>query len=120
VAWRTKPVPKDLKPGENFTFKWVAALGWISEPPAEFQLMLGDKKLLTFGVTPKKTTWKSADGKVTLTFLPMGQMAGGQDSSGIMLLTVPGTMLTPGEKALLRVRAPQTGSKRWFGLYHCP
>jgi len=120
VAWRTKPVPKDLKPDGSFTFKWAAALGWIAEPVAEFQLMLGDRKLLTFGVTQKETTWKSADGKVTLTFLPMGQMAGGQDSSGIMSLTVPADMLVRGEKALLRVRAPQTGSKRWFGLYHRP
>jgi len=120
VAWRTKPVPKDLKADGTFTFKWAAALGWIAEPAAEFQLMLGDKKLLTFGVTQKKTTWRSADGKVALTFLPMGQMAGGQDSSGIMSLTVPAGMLAPGEKALLRVRAPQTGSKRWFGLYHSP
>ena len=120
VAWRTRPVPKDLKPDGSFTFRWAAALGWIAEPVAEFQLMLGDRKLLTFGVTQKETTWKSADGKVTLTFLPMGQMAGGQDSSGIMSLTVPADMLVRGEKALLRVRAPQTGSKRWFGLYHRP
>jgi len=120
VAWRTKPVPKELKADGTFTFKWVAALGWISEPAAEFQLMLGDKKLLQFGVTQQRTTWKSADGKVTLEYLPMGQMAGGQDSSGIMSLTLPAAMLKPGEKALLRVRAPQTGSKRWFGLYHYP
>ncbi|MFH1731964.1 MAG: sugar-binding domain-containing protein [Planctomycetota bacterium] len=120
VAWRTKPVPKELKADGNFTFKWAAALGWIAEPPAEFQLVLGDRKLLTFGVTQKETTWRSADGKVALTFLPMGQMAGGQDSSGIMSLTVPADMLAPGEKALLRVRAPQTGSQRWFGLYHSP
>jgi len=120
VAWRTKPAPKNLKPGGSFTFKWAAALGWIAEPAAEFQLLLGDKKLLTFGVTRKETTWKSADDKATLTFLPIGHMAGGQDRSGIMTLTLPAAMLTPGEKALLRVRAPQTGSRRWFGLYHCP
>ena len=61
-----------------------------------------------------------ADGKVSLEYLPMGKMAGGQDSSGIMSLTLAAERLTPGEKALLRVRAPQTGSQRWFGLYHCP
>ena len=59
VAWHTKPVPKDLKPGGTFTFKWAAALGWIAEPAAEFQLELGEKKLRTFGVTHEKTTWKS-------------------------------------------------------------
>ena len=29
-------------------------------------------------------------------------------------------MLKPGEKARLRVVAPQTGSQRWFGIYHYP
>lgn len=120
VAWRTQPVPKDLKSGGNFTFKWVAAPGWITAPAAEFQLMLGDEKLLTFGVTHEETTWKSADGKVALKYLPKGKMAGGLDSSGMMELTVPAKMLKRGEKALLRVVAPQTGSSRWFGLYHCP
>jgi len=120
VAWLTQPVPEDLKADAKHTFKWLAALGWISEPAAEFQLELGETKLLKFGVTQTETTWKSADGKVALTFLPMSQMAGGQDSSGIMSLTLPAEMLTPGEKALLRVRAPQTGSKRWFGPYHYP
>ena len=120
VAWRTQPVPEALKPDGTFTFTWVAALGWVSQPPSEFQLMLGDTKLLTFGLAQQKTTWKGADGKVALTFLPMGRMAGNEGRSGIMALTVPAAMLTRGEKALLRVRAPQTGSKRWFGLYHCP
>ena len=82
--------------------------------------MLGEKKLLNFGVTHEETTWESTDGRITLKYLPKGKMAGDQDSSGFMELTVPAGMLKPGEKALLRVVAPQTGSSRWFGLYHCP
>lgn len=42
----------------------------------------------------------------------------GQDSSRIMELTLPANMLKPTERALLRVVAPQTGSRRWFRLYH--
>jgi len=120
VAWRTKPVPKDLKPDGSYIFRWVAALGWVSQPPSEFQLMLDDTKLLKFGVTQKEIAWKGAGGKVTLRFLPMGSMAGNEDRSGVMTLTLPSKMLTPGKRALLRVRAPQTGSLRWFGLYHYP
>ena len=70
VAWLTQPVPKDLKADAKHTFKWVAALGWISQPAAEFQLLQGDKPLLKFGVTHKQTTWKSAGGAVTLQFTP--------------------------------------------------
>ena len=71
-------------------------------------------------MTQIETTWKSADGKVALKYLPKGKMFQGQDSSGIMELTLPANMLERGEKVLLLVVAPQTGSQRWFGLYHYP
>ena len=120
VAWLTQPVPKDLAPNGNHSFKWIVALGWISQPAAEFQLLLGDKPLLTFGVTQEETTWKSADAAVTLRFTPVSEEAGGLDRTGFMELTVPAKMLEPGRKARLRVVAPQTGSQRWFGIYHYP
>jgi hypothetical protein len=120
VAWLTQPIPKDLDPQGFFTFKWISALGWISEPAHEFELMLGDKKLLTFGIAHDKNTWESDDDKVTLKYTPYGRMTQGQDSSGIMELTLPTDMLKPAKKALLRVVAPQSGSRRWFGLYHFP
>jgi hypothetical protein len=37
-----------------------------------------------------------------------------------MELTLPAGMLKPGRKARIRVLAPQTGSQRWFGIYHYP
>ena len=120
VAWLTKPVPKDLKTGGAYSFKWVAALGWISQPAGTFQLLLGDKPLLTFGVTQKETTWKSADGAVALRFTPVSEEAGGEDRTGFMELALPAGMLKPGRKAKLRVLAPQTGSRRWFAIYQYP
>jgi len=120
LAWLTQPVPEDLAAGARHTIRWVAALGWISEPAAEFQLLLGDRPLLKFGVTHEPTTWKSGDGAATLRFTPKGIEAGGADRSGIMELTVPAAMLEPGGKARLRVLAPQTGSQRWFGIYRYP
>ena len=76
--------------------------------------------MLTFGVTQENTTWKSKDGAVTLHFTPVSEEAGGLDRVGFMELTLPASMLKPGEKTGLRVIAPQTGSARWFGIYHCP
>lgn len=116
VAWLTQTVPANLDLQGDYTFKWIAGLGFYSEPAAEFQLMLGDIELLNFGVTQSDTTWTSDD--VSLTFIAKNIMVQGQDCSGIMELTLPADMLVPGEKATLRVLAPQTGSQRWFGLYH--
>ena len=114
VAWLTHAVPKALNIDAKHTFKWVAGLGWIAAPAAEFQLMLGDKELLKFGVVAKETTWKSDDGAVALRYVPVSA------ESGTMELTLPASMLELGEKALIRVLAPQTGSQRWFGIYHYP
>ena len=118
LVWLTKPVPKGLAPEGTYSFKWVAALGLITQPAAEFKLMLGDRPLLTFGVTQEETTWKGA--AVTLRFIPVSEEAGGLDRTGFMELTLPAGMLKPGKKAKLRVVAPQTGSHRWFGIYHYP
>jgi hypothetical protein len=120
LAWLTKPVPKDRDASGAYCFKWVAALGYFSQPAAEFQLLLDDKPLLKFGVAQKETTWKSADGAVSLRFRPISSEAGGLDRTGFMELTLPAAMLKPGQKTKLRVLAPQTGSLRWFGIYHYP
>ena len=120
VAWLTKPVPNDLVAGGTYSFKWIAALGYFSQPAAKFQLLLEAKPLLNFGVTQEKTTWKSVDGAVTLHFTPVSEEAGGEDRTGFMELTLPVGMLKPGRKAKLRVLAPQTGSRRWFAIYQYP
>jgi len=87
-------------------------------PPGQFQLLLGDRPLLKFGVTQEEATWKGHGGKVTLRFTPVSEEAGGLDRTGIMELTLPASLLKPGRKARLRVVAPQSGSHRWFGKYH--
>jgi hypothetical protein len=41
----------------------------------------------------------------------------GVDSSGIMELTLPDSLLRPGKPAELRVVGSAKGSSRWFGIY---
>jgi len=118
VAWETQPVPKKLDGSGSHTFRWVAGLGWVSQPAGKFSLLLGDKPLVNFQVAQKDTVWKSADGRVRLAY--RCQAVNDLDSSGIMELTVPASLLTPGKRAELRVVPAQTGSRRWFGLYEYP
>jgi hypothetical protein len=120
VVWLTQAVPENLPTKGNYTFSWIAALGWISQPKTEFQLFLEGKPLLKFTVTHDETVWKSPDGAVKLRFIPVSAEGGGLDRVGFMELTVPTRMLKGGQKTKLRVVAPQTGSHRWFGIYHYP
>ncbi len=118
VAWKTQPVPKDFGAAKTFTFLWVAGLGWITAPPGKFTLSLGDRPLLDFDVVQRTTTWTGADGTVVLKYT-LRQVVE-LDSSGIMELTLPASLLTPGQPAELRVVPLRTGSSRWFAVYEYP
>jgi beta-galactosidase len=120
LVWQTRPVPADLDKAKNYTFRWFGALGWYTpkQPPGKFTLALGDRPLVDFDVVDKTATWTSADGSIKLTYTLRGRT--GPDSSGIMELTLPARLLTPGKPAELRVIPAQSGSMRWFGVYEWP
>ena len=115
ITWKTKPVPERLEPTKPFSFTWVAGLGYISQASGKFTLYLEDKPILELDVVHKNTTWQSADGQVILKYEV--KSADGEDSSGLMTLSVPGKMLKPGERFQLQVIGSARNSRRWFGLY---
>jgi hypothetical protein len=115
VAWQTKPASSAPGAAKPQTFTWVAGLGYASEPSGKFTLFLGEQPLLDLDVTGKDAIWRSADGKTALKYTV--KSANEQDSSGIMELSLPASMVKPGEAAELRVVGSATHSRRWFGLY---
>jgi beta-galactosidase len=115
VTWRTKPLPIPLDPAKSCTLAWVAGLGYRTEPSGKFTLFLADRPLLDFDVTAKNSQWRSPDGTTTLKYTV--KSANEQDSSGLMELSFPASLLQPGKPAELTVRGSPTHSRRWFGLY---
>ena len=115
MVWKTKPLPASLDPARACTFAWLAGLGYATEPAGKFSLFLGERPLLDLNVTRKDALWRSADGKITLKYTV--KSANEQDSSGVMELSLPASLLQPGEPAELRVVGSPAHSRRWFGLY---
>ena len=115
VVWRTEPVVEKAAVDGTYSFKWIAGTGWLSQKPGGFTLFLDDKALIDFEVTGKSMRWKSEDGNVVLDYTVMSSDS--EDSSGIMKLTVPYSILTPGKPSELRVVGSDSKSARWFGLY---
>jgi hypothetical protein len=115
VAWRTGSWKPDDKGW--VTFRWIADLGWQSQPAGgRFSLLLNDKKLLDFDIALRSTTWKSADGSVVLKYT-VKSIDRDEDSSGIMELIVPSSRLpNGGEPVTLRVAGSTANSRRYFGL----
>jgi len=107
----------------DVSFKWIANTGWVTEPAGGyFTLYLGDKKLLDFDLAMETTTWKSENGNVTLHYEVKGFAdKAGEDSNGIMTLTLPQTMLNvTGGPIELKVTGSASGSRRFYGLYEYP
>jgi hypothetical protein len=115
VAWQTGSWQADDK--GLVTFRWIANLGWRSQPAGgRFSLSLGDKRLLDFDITLASTAWKSPDGSVLLRYT-VKSIDRGEDSSGIMELVIPRSRLpSSGQPVTLRVDGSKAGSRRYFGL----
>jgi hypothetical protein len=114
VAWRTQPVPADLGGAAEHSFRFAAAIGFLSQPDGEFTLSLYGRPLLQFDVAIDDALWQSRDGRVSLHF--ECRAANREDATGIMTLTVPADLLRPGLSAELEVTGSPASSQRWFGV----
>lgn len=118
VTWKTGRWKPDAQ--GMVTFRWIANLGWRTQPAGgKFTFYLGKEKLFDFDITLKSTEWKSPDGKAVLRYT-VKSLDRNEDSSGIMELTIQAALLTPGEPAQLRVEGSGPNSRRYFGLQESP
>ena len=115
LVWRIAAVPKDIDRTKDYTFKWIAGMGMVDGSPGKFTLMLKKKKLLEFDAVYEDARWQSPDGKISLNYTQRRLVD--QGSSGVMKLTLPASLLTPGKKAELRLLGAKAPSIRWCGVY---
>jgi len=114
MEWETAPAPPEHK-GKGVTFVFAGGLGWRSQPKTKgFTFEVGGREALAFDLTGTRGTWKSADGKVRMVFLPLRQLP--LDTVGMFYVTVAADLLTPGKPLRLGVVSKGKGSRRWFGL----
>ena len=112
-------MPKVLAGSKPFVFRWRAAFGGVMDrPDGKFSVMFGDRSLVDFDLSHRDATWKNSSSGSELKYSVKTVEDG--ISSGVMELTLPTTLLKPGEQAELRVVATQNGSSCWFGLYEYP
>jgi len=114
MEWQTAPAGPEHE-GKSVTFVFAGGLGWRSQPKTKgFAFEVGGKEVLAFDLARTRRTWKSADGKVRMVFLPLRQLP--LDTVGLFYVTVAPDLLTPGKPLRLGVVSKGKGSRRWFGL----
>jgi len=121
VTWLTKPVESKKIENGRYTFVWIAATGYRSQPSGEyFVLFLNGKEILRFNVAFESSNWIDSGGKVFLDYDVKGftRSSDKEDTCGVMRLTIPAEWLKVGEAAELKVVGSASGSQRFFGVYH--
>lgn len=115
IEWETLAVPNDLKSDSTYQFRMAAGMGFASQPSGKFELRLNQKTVLEFNVALTDQSWQSGDGKVRMSYTVMENNA--EDSNGVLLIEVAGSLLTPGKAADFEVIGSPSDSQRWFGIY---
>ena len=115
LVWQTAPAPADLKPETAVQFRLPVGLGYASHPSGKFNLRVNGRPALDFDVALTDQTWQSPDGKIQMSYTVMENNV--EDSNGILLITVPGSLLEAGKPATFEVVGSAANSMRWFGVY---
>jgi putative heme-binding domain-containing protein len=115
LAWQTMPAASDVNTNAAYQFRLAAGMGFSSQPSGKFELRLDDKRVLEFNIAITDQSWQSADGKVKMSYTVMENNP--EDSSGVLLIEVAGSLVTPGKPANFEVIGSSTNSQRWFGIY---
>ena len=115
TAWSTAVVPEDWE-HDTTTFVWSGGFGAGSrESSGTFTVFINDGKALDVPFSLDGAVWKR-DG-YRLRFMPSAKHTRGDESLGLFYLTVPTSVLKPGEAATIKMTASKENSGRWFNLY---
>ena len=111
LVWETQPVPQDVRAKPTFNITFAGGMGYPQQPQAAFALSLNGKKVIDIPeIVWEDHEWKG--GGCTLHY--KRDMA--TDERGFFTLTVPSSLLVPGQPATLGVTAELKGSRRWFAV----
>jgi hypothetical protein len=112
VSWHTGPVPEKRSTA-------VAFIGGTGYGPGKAELWCDGQRLLEFDTSkPKNCSWE--DGGVELRYLHGGDTRSPTTPfgiSGIYLVRLPASRITPGQPLNLAVKVPVQGGGDWFMVH---
>lgn len=116
IVWESAPVDE---PGEGdeqtYTFRWLFGVGFVPERSLDVSLSLGDKEAIPFKANVSDQAWSVVKGDMRLEYRRLAFV--GNESTGVMSLTVPRKILTGGKTSTLSLRCENRGfSDSWVGI----
>ncbi len=114
LVWETASVPAASR--VTFVFAGGTAFTERNASNMGFGLWVNGAKILNFDTTKEATTWRSDDGRCTLSFVPVLNQSSWAESTGLFYLSVPSECLVTGQPAKIRVHSIGHDNARWFNL----
>lgn len=114
LTWETAPAPAAGRTtfvfagGTSFHDPVITNLG--------FGLIVNGVKILNFDSTKQAATWRSADGKYVLSFVPIFAASSWAESSGWFYLSVPADAVTAGQPVKIHIYSIGHDNTHWFKL----
>lgn len=114
ITWETAPV----KVAGRTTFVFAGGTAFQDPIPSNlgFGLTVNGVKVLDFDTVKEGHTWKSADGRYVLTYVPVLCQSSWSGGTGLFYLSVPAEAVTAGQPAKIRVHSIGSDNARWFML----
>ncbi|MBM3821743.1 MAG: c-type cytochrome [Verrucomicrobia bacterium] len=114
LSWTSTPLAATGERGSR-RFRFAVAMGFLSQPPGSFTLMVNGHVAARFEVTLNNATWNSPDGRLQTRYAV--QEITDQDSFGILTMDVVSDMIPDEGETHFMVEAQPVESQRWFGIY---
>jgi len=120
IVWNTRIVPPEFEEDE-ISFVWLYGMD-VTPTPQTFVIWINDQRLGSFQspVSNNLTKWTiEGDQGYQLTFHKTMVDRHG-DQMGFAVLTVPASIVVPGEAAQIKIEAIDKDSQIWFMTYKVP
>jgi hypothetical protein len=121
IEWETAIPPVAVSAGSNGSVRFVFAGGLGFESQAKtggFAFLVNGLEQVRFDLPEQTNRWHSADGGVELKFITLRSLP--QDHLGLFQVTLPQSLVTPGQPCRFGVRSLGENSRRWFALHLYP
>jgi putative membrane-bound dehydrogenase-like protein len=114
LTWESQSAPADIQATNTYDFRLPVSMGMTSTS-GSFALKVNGQDALNFGVALHAQAWRSADGKIEMSYLPMEDSA--KESNGILTFSINSALLQSNKPVTFEVIGATPTIKSWFGIY---
>ena len=116
IVWDSLPVAEPADENDQtYTFHWLFGVGFVPDRSLDVALSMNDTLLLEFTANVADRSREFKNGEIELKYRRL--VFDGRESTGIMALTVPHSLVEPGKSVRFKLSCAKPGqSESWIGI----